>query len=96
VVAVVTLSGNRRLEHSVVALSMGSLAAYSVEPLGIALPTGWIGSAGYQILGSLLTLAPCAALGFKWLVFERAAGALRQPARDLARARALAEITPGA
>src|SRR5919199_3283094 len=79
-VALAALSGNRRLEHGVLALSIGSLAAYAVELLGLALPAGWIGSAGYQILGSLLTLAPCAALGLKWLVLDTATATPRPPA----------------
>ena len=93
VVAVVAVSGNRRLQHGVVALSMGSLAAYSVELLGVALPAGWIGSAGYQILGSLLTLAPCAALAVTWLLVDRPSGSSRPPAPAPAHGGALAGMT---
>jgi hypothetical protein len=66
VVALVAVAGSRRLEHLTLALSIGSLAAYAVELLGVALPAGWIGSAGYQALGSALTLTPAAALLLKW------------------------------
>jgi hypothetical protein len=92
-VALAALSGSRRLEHGVVALSMGSLAAYSVELLGGALPVGWIGSAGYQILGSLLTLAPCAALAVTWLLVDRPSGSSRPPAPAPAHGGALAGMT---
>ena len=58
VVALAAVAGNRRLEHVTLALSLGSLAAYSVELLAVVFPMGWIGSPGYQVLGSLITLAP--------------------------------------
>src|SRR5262249_25504191 len=60
VVALVAVAGGARLEKLVMALSIGSLAGYSVELLSISMPPGWIGSAGYQALGSTLTLAPAA------------------------------------
>jgi hypothetical protein len=58
IVALVAVAGNRRLESFTVALSIGALAAYSVELLAPAMPADWIGSRGYQALGSLLTLGP--------------------------------------
>ena len=58
VVALVAVSGDARLERLVTALSIGSLAAYSVELVGLAAGPGWNGSAGYQVLGSAVTLAP--------------------------------------
>jgi hypothetical protein len=61
VVALAAIAGNRRLEVFTVALSIGALAAYAVELLAPAMPAGWIGSPGYQALGSLLTLGPGAA-----------------------------------
>ncbi|HEX8966930.1 MAG TPA: hypothetical protein VF937_03555 [Chloroflexota bacterium] len=67
VVALAAVAGHHRLERLAVALSIGSLAAYSVELLGPGLPPGWIGSPGYQALGSLLTLAPAALVAFGWL-----------------------------
>ena len=71
VVALAALSGSRRLEHFVAALSMGSLAAYSVELLGAAFPASWIGSSAYQSLGSLVTLLPGAVLCLHWLAIDR-------------------------
>lgn len=64
VIALAAAMGNSRFERFATALSVGSLAAYAVEPLGAALPAGWIGSAGYQAAGSLLSLAPA---GLVWL-----------------------------
>ena len=64
VIGLAALAGNRRLDRLVMALSIGALAAYSVELLAPALPAGWIGSRGYQALGSLVTLGPAALL---WL-----------------------------
>jgi hypothetical protein len=75
-VALAAVAGDRRLERIVAALSIGSLAAYAVELLGPAFPAGFIGSAAYQALGSLLTLCPAAAVtavarrgGFRSLSF---------------------------
>lgn len=76
VIALAAIAGSRRLERVVLALSIGSLAAYSVELLALALPPGWIGSAGYQALGSVLILGPAAAVGA--LDFRRAAPASGQ------------------
>ena len=65
VVALTAVAGDRRLEGLVTALSIGSLAAYGVELIGLATPPGWAGSPGYQALGSLLTLAPAALVLFR-------------------------------
>ncbi len=62
IVALAAVSGDARLERFTLALSIGALAAYSVELLGPALDAGWIGSRGYQGLGSLVTLGPAALL----------------------------------
>jgi hypothetical protein len=64
VIGLAAVMGKPRLERLATALSIGSLAAYAVEPLGAALPAGWIGSAGYQAAGSLLSLTPA---GLVWL-----------------------------
>jgi hypothetical protein len=64
VIALAAVAGKPRLERFATALSIGSLAAYAVEPFGAALPAGWIGSAGYQAAGSVLSLAPA---GLVWL-----------------------------
>ncbi len=66
VVALAAVAGSRPLERMTVALSIGGLCAYSVELLAVALPPGWIGSPGYQVLGSVVTLAPGAALLLTW------------------------------
>jgi hypothetical protein len=66
VVALAAVAGSPRLERLVTLLSIGSLAAYSVELLGVGLPSDWIGSAGYQALGSILTLAPALCLVTGW------------------------------
>jgi hypothetical protein len=60
VVALAAVSGDERLERLVMALSIGSLAAYGVELIGVATPPGWIGSPAYQSLGSFVTLGPAA------------------------------------
>jgi hypothetical protein len=62
VVALAAVAGERRLHTLALGLSIGSLAAYATELLSVAMPDGWIGSGGYQVLGSLLTLAPAALL----------------------------------
>jgi hypothetical protein len=58
VIALAAVAGNRRLDSATAALSVGALAAYAVELLAPAMPPGWIGSRGYQALGSMLTLGP--------------------------------------
>ena len=68
VVALAAVSGNWRLERISVALSIGALAAYSVELLALALGPGWIGSPGYQVFGSALTLGPAVALLGTWAI----------------------------
>jgi hypothetical protein len=60
IVALAALSGDWRLERLTLALSIGALAAYAVELLAPAFDAGWIGSPGYQVLGSLVTLGPAA------------------------------------
>jgi hypothetical protein len=59
-VALAAIAGNPRLERLTLALSIGALAAYAVELLAPAFDVGWIGSSGYQALGSLITLGPAA------------------------------------
>jgi hypothetical protein len=68
VVALAAVAGSRPLERMTIALSIGGLCAYSVELLAEALPPGWIGSSGYQVLGSVVTLAPGAALLLLWMI----------------------------
>jgi alpha-1,6-mannosyltransferase len=76
VVGLAAVMADRRSQRLVTALSVGALAAYAVEPLGAALPSGWIGSPGYQALGSLLTLGPVAGV---WLTDRcRGSGWLRR------------------
>lgn len=77
VVGLAAIAGSQRLERMTLALSVGSLAAYSVELLGAAMPAGWVGSAGFQALGSVLTLAPATALLLWWTV----PAVLRKPSR---------------
>ena len=59
VVALAAVGGDRRLERLALALCLGALASYAVEMLAPAMPgEAWIGSAGYQVLGSVLLLGP--------------------------------------
>ena len=58
VIALAALAGDRHLDRIVVALSVGALAAYAVELIGLAAEPGWIGSRGYQVFGSLVLLVP--------------------------------------
>jgi hypothetical protein len=62
IVALAAVSGDARLERFTLALSIGGLAAYAVELLAPAFEAGWIGSRGYQAIGSLVTLGPAALL----------------------------------
>jgi len=62
VVALAALSPNRALQRSVLALSLGAMAAYAVDPLQLAMPAGWAGSPAYQILGSVVLIGPLVAL----------------------------------
>jgi hypothetical protein len=57
-VALAAVSADARLEQWVFWLSIGGLAAYAVEVLALAFGPDWIGSAGYQLAGSLVLLAP--------------------------------------
>ena len=82
VVALTAVSNSTRLERFVLALSIGSLCAYAVELLAPALPAGWLGSRGYQALGSLVTLAPAALAllpAVTWPLRRRANVRIAQP-----------------
>jgi hypothetical protein len=57
-IALAAVAADSRLERWVFWLSIGALAAYAVELLALAVGPGWIGSAGYQISGSLVLLLP--------------------------------------
>jgi hypothetical protein len=57
-VALAAVSADARLEQWVFWLSIGSLAAYAVELLSLAFGPEWIGSAGYQLTGSVVLLVP--------------------------------------
>jgi hypothetical protein len=57
-VALAAVANDPRLERMVLWLSIGGLAAYSVELLGLAFGSSWIGSNSYQLLGSLVLLGP--------------------------------------
>jgi hypothetical protein len=59
-VALAAVAADRRLERLVMCLSLGGLAAYGVEVLGLALGPAWNGSPGYQLSGSLVLLGPAA------------------------------------
>ena len=59
-IALAAVAADTRLEQWVFWLSIGSLAAYAVELLALAFGPDWIGSAGYQLTGSLVLLAPAA------------------------------------
>jgi alpha-1,6-mannosyltransferase len=79
-IALAAISGDRRLERLVLALSIGGLAAYGVEPVGLATGPGWIDSREEQVLGSLVTLVPAALVWMPWLLRGkfRASGWLRR------------------
>jgi hypothetical protein len=57
-VALAAVADDARLERAVLWLSIGSLAAYGVELLGLTFGTAWLGSVGYQLLGSVVLLGP--------------------------------------
>jgi hypothetical protein len=57
-VALAAVANDARLERTVLWLSVGGLAAYSVELVGLAFGSSWIGSTGFELLGSLVLLAP--------------------------------------
>jgi hypothetical protein len=63
-VALAAVSDDERLHRGVVWLSVGGLAAYAVELLGLTLGSAWLGSASYRLIGSLILLGPVAAM---WL-----------------------------
>jgi hypothetical protein len=67
VVALTALSGNRRLESLVMALSIGGMLAYGCDQLGAAFGATWAGSTTYRVTGSLVTLAPAALVCVRWL-----------------------------
>ncbi|HEX9526648.1 MAG TPA: hypothetical protein VF951_04060, partial [Streptosporangiaceae bacterium] len=50
------------LQRVISALSLGAMAAYAVELLNLAFGPAFIGSASFQILGSLVLLVPVAVL----------------------------------
>jgi hypothetical protein len=56
VVALTAVAGSARLERLVGWLSLGGLAFYALDLLGLALWPGWLGSVGYRVLGSLVLL----------------------------------------
>jgi hypothetical protein len=60
-VALAAVSSDARLQRVVFWLSIGGLAAYGVDLLGLALGRDWLGSDAYRVLGSLVLLAPVAA-----------------------------------
>jgi hypothetical protein len=60
IVALSAVSGHARLQRVVTALSIGSMGAYAVELLSLAFGAHFIGSPGFQILGSLVLLVPAA------------------------------------
>ena len=62
VIALAAVSGNARLRRVVVALSVGAMAAYAVELLNLAFGPAFIGSASFQMIGSLALLLPAACI----------------------------------
>jgi hypothetical protein len=61
-VALAAVSNDRRLQRVVMWLSIGGLAAYGVELLGLSVGPGWPGSDGYRVLGTLTLLGPACAM----------------------------------
>jgi hypothetical protein len=59
-VALAAVANSPRLERVVYWLSIGGLAAYGLEILGMAFDPQWIGSNGYQVVGTLVLLGPVA------------------------------------
>ncbi len=57
-VALAAVADSPRLERVVVWLTIGGLAAYGPELVGLAFDPRWIGSAGYQVVGTLVLLGP--------------------------------------
>jgi alpha-1,6-mannosyltransferase len=58
VIALAAISDHERLRRVVFALSIGAMAAYAVELLNLAFGPPFIGSASFQIIGSLVLLLP--------------------------------------
>jgi hypothetical protein len=61
-VALAAVANRPRLERAVYWLSIGGLAAYGLEILGMAFDPQWIGSSGYQVVGTLVLLAPASVI----------------------------------
>jgi hypothetical protein len=61
VVALAAVADDARLERAALWLSIGALAAYGTEVLGVAIGSEWLGSPGYRLVGSLLLLGPALA-----------------------------------
>ena len=59
-VALAALADNRQLDRVVMWLSIGGLAAYGVDLLGVAFGSAWLGSDAYRVLGTLILLGPAA------------------------------------
>jgi hypothetical protein len=57
-VALAALADNRHLDRVVMWLSIGGLAAYGVDLLGLAFGSDWLGSDAYRVLGTLILLGP--------------------------------------
>jgi hypothetical protein len=60
VIALAAVSNSARLQRLSTALSIGAMAAYAVELLNLAFGPAFIGSASFQIVGSLVLLLPAA------------------------------------
>jgi hypothetical protein len=81
IVGLAAIAGDRRLERIALALCLGSLASYAVEMLAPAMPgEAWIGSAGYQVLGSALLLGPLV-LTLLGMLRDRSRGSWSLPPR---------------
>jgi hypothetical protein len=65
VIALAAVANDRRLDRVVLWLSIGGLAAYGTELLGLVFGATWLGSPGYRAIGSLVLLLPglCALVG---------------------------------
>jgi hypothetical protein len=57
-VALAALTNDRRIQRLVLWLSVGGLAAYGVELIGLALGPAWLGSESYRAVGTLVLLLP--------------------------------------
>jgi hypothetical protein len=60
-VALAAVADNPRLERAVFWLSIGGLAAYGPELMGLAFDPVWVGSQAYQVVGTLVLLGPATA-----------------------------------